>query len=159
MKTNFLTAILLLLIVSLGYTQENKEIFKNNPPNTPPAIFMSSMPPCIIGVANQYGAQIGISKSTIKKTEAYIKEAMQRVPEFKKQVTVIEMQLLEASKKEDYKKYEELLHKLGDLKIKASLFHEELVKRARKDFDKEDIKKLDTFISTHKEEFLKAVKL
>lgn len=159
MKTNFLTAILLLLIVSLGYAQENKEIFKNNPPNTPPAIFVASMPPCIIGVANQYGAQIGISKTTIKKTEGYIEEAMQKVPEFKKQVTAIEIEIMEASKNEDYKKYEELLHKLGDLKIKASLFHEELVKRARKDFDKEDIKKLDTFINTHKEEFLKAAKL
>lgn len=159
MKINFLTAILFLLTVSLGCKQEQNEIFKNNPPNTPPAIFMASMPPCIVGVAKQYGAQIGVSETTIKKTDVYIKEATQKVPEFKKQVTAIEIDLIEASKNEDYKKYEELLHKLGDLKIKASLFHEELVKRARKDFDKEDIKIIDEFIEKNRAEFLKAAKL
>ena len=66
---------------------------------------------------------------------------------------------MQASKEERYDDYKKLLYKISELKIKASLFHEDLVKRARKVFDKEDVKKLDKFIIANQEIFLKAVKL
>ena len=133
--------------------------FKEKPPHKPPAIFAASMPPCLIGVANQYGTDIGLSKGTQEKAREFIKEAHSKVPAIKKQVRNLEIALIKASREEHYDDYEKLLKELSSLKIKASLFHEGLVKRARKVFDRKDVKKLDDFISANKEAFLKAYKL
>ena len=147
-------------IVGVGFSQtKDNTFFKENPPHQPPAIFAASMPPCLIGVANQYGTDIGVSKSTLEKAEQFIKEAHSKVPTFKKQVRTLEISLMKASKEERYDDYEKLLNELSTLKIKASLFHEGLVKKARKVFEKEDVKKLDDFITANKDAFLKASKL
>ena len=159
MKKIFST-LLLFCIVTIGFSQtKDNTFFKENPPHQPPAIFVASMPPCLIGVANQYGTHIGVHKSTLEKAKEFIKEAHSKVPAFKKQTRTLEIALMQASKEERYDDYEKLLHKISDLKIKASLFHEDLVKKARKVFDKEDIKKLDDFIIANKDAFLKTVKL
>ena len=152
--------ILTFAIVGIGFSQTKEDTFFNeNPPHTPPAIFAASMPPCLIGVANQYGDHIGVSKSTLNKVKDFIEEAHRKVPDFKKQVRTLEIALMNASIEERYADYEKLLHELGAIKIKASLFHEDLVKRARKVFSKNDIKKLDDFISANQEVFLKLYKL
>lgn len=152
--------VLVFVIVGTGFSQiKNDTFFKEKPPHTPPAIFIASMPPCLIGVANQYGFDLGVSNSTLEKAKEFIEEAHKKVPTYKKQVRELEIALMKASKEERYADYEKLLGELGALKIKASLFHEQLVKRARKVFDKEDIKILDDFIITNQEIFLKAYKL
>lgn len=157
---NIFSTLLFFCIVAVGFSQTKEStFFKENPPHQPPAIFAASMPPCLIGVANQYGTHIGVNKNTLAKAKEFIKEAHRKVPAFKKQTRTLEIALMQASKEERYDDYEKLLHKISDLKIKASLFHEDLVKRGRKIFDKEDIKKLDDFIITNKDEFLKTVKL
>lgn len=159
MKHLFST-ILFFFIVTIGFSQsKDAPFFKENPPHSPPAIFAARMPPCLIGVANQYGTYIGVSINTLEKAEEFIKEAHSKVPAIKKQVRELEIALMQASKEERYDDYEKLLHKISDLKIKASLFHEDLVKRARKVFDEEDIKKLDDFINANQDEFLKTYKL
>lgn len=151
---------LISLIISTGFSQTKEStLFKENPPHQTPAIFAASMPPCLIGVANQYGEYIGVNKETIKKTKEFITEARAKVPEFKKTIRKLEIQLMLASKGELYEDYKKLLHKISEVKIEASLFHEGLVKRARKVFDKDDVKKLDEFIISNQEVFLKAVKL
>ncbi len=159
MKTKNLILILLLLIFGAGFSQSNENIFKDNPPGTSPAIFLASMPPCLIGVAHQYGSKIGISKKTLNMTDGFIKEALKKVPELKNEVRELELKIMKASKEERYKDYEKLLHQLANVKIKASLFHEGLVKRARKKFSKTDVEKLDVFILNNKEVFFKTVKL
>ncbi len=162
MKTikNLLSTTLLIMITMNLYSQtNNKNLFKNHPSHTPPAIFIASMPPCLIGVANQYGNDLGISKNTLQKAKEFIAEAKAEVPKLKKQIRTLEISILKASQEERYNDYEKLLHELSNLKIKASLFHESLVKRARKEFDKNDIKKLDQFIFDNKDEFLKGFKL
>ena len=64
-----------------------------------------------------------------------------------------------ASKEERYKDYENLLREISALKVKASIFHERLVKKARRVFDKKDVEKIDNFIINNKEAFLKAARL
>ncbi|MFV0571253.1 MAG: hypothetical protein ACK5M1_02330 [Xanthomarina gelatinilytica] len=157
---HLLSILLVFTIVGTGFSQtKDNTFFKENPPNTPPAIFMASMPPCLIGVANQYGTDLGVSKSTLEKAKEFIEEAHKKVPTFKNQVRELEIALMKASKEERYDDYEKLLNELSAAKIKASLFHESLVKRARQVFDKEDIKILDDFIITNQEIFLKVYKL
>ena len=159
MKNTFNT-LLFFCMLTLGFSQtKDNSFFKENPPHRPPAIFTASMPPCLIGVANQYGVHIGVRKNTLEKAKEFIKEAHSKIPLFKKQIRSFEIELMRASREEHYDDYKKLLHKISELKIKASLFHEDLVKRARKVFDKEDVKKLDEFIITNQEIFLKAVKL
>lgn len=134
-------------------------LLDENPPIQPPAIFVATMPPCLISVANQYGTFLGISEATLNKAQDFIKEAHQKVPEFKNQVRKIEIDLMVASMKERYEDYEGLLKKLGEVKIEASLFHEGLVKRARKTFSEQDIERLDEFIAENQEVFLSANRL
>ena len=150
---------ILSIVFISGFSQAQTSVFEGNPPSLPPAIFEASMPPCLIGVASQYGENIGVSNETLEKASAFIKEAHKEVPKYKKQVRELELQLMKASKEERYDDYEKLLHQLSDVKIKASLFHEGLVKRARKEFKKEDIQKLDDFIQKNQDIFLGSVKL
>lgn len=154
--------VLLYIAIVLGgicYSQQKNNLFKENPPSLPPAIFQASMPPCLIGVAYQYGNEIGVTDDTMKKANDFIKEAHKEVPNFKKRVKELELQLMKASKEERYEDYEKLLHKLSEVKIEASLFHEGLVKRAREGFNPKDVKKLDDFIITNQDVFLESVKL
>ncbi|PIE99942.1 MAG: hypothetical protein CR994_08090 [Maribacter sp.] len=149
---------LFLMNISLGQTSQEK-IFEDNPPHQPPAIFAASMPPCLIGVANQYGEVLGVSELTLKEAKAFITEVHAKVPEFKQRVRKLELQLVQASKDEKYDVYEKLLRELSEVKIEASLFHESLVKRARKKFMPKDVGILDRFIVNNQEEFMKGPKL
>ena len=150
---------MLCLTITVMAQSNSKISFKENPPNQPPAIFAATMPPCIIGVAHQYGKSLGISKATLHKAKGIIKEAHQKVPEFKSKVRILEIALMNASKEGRYKDYKRLLKKLSKVKIEASLFHESLVEKARKTFAKTDVKKIDQFIEKNMEIFLAANKL
>lgn len=145
-------------LTALGETN-HAQMIASNPPNKPPAIFAASMPPCIIGIAHQYGDELGISDKTKATTEALIDEANEEVPAIIDRVRELELKLMQASKEERYADYETYLRELSEVKVKASLFHEELVKKARKSYDADDINKLDHFISENKEVFLKQSKL
>lgn len=159
MTKNTLTVLLLFFAAANVFPQaSDKKLFEENPPHKVPAILLSSMP-CFIGLANQYGDYLGISEGTLKKVKGFISEAQAKVPGFKKQIRELEMSLMMASKEERYGDYEKLLQGLGTLKTEASLFHEELVKRARRVFDKRDVEKLDAFIMANQEVFLGASKL
>ena len=159
MKTLLNTLLIVCLTVS-AFAQTKMEVsFEENPPNQPPAIFAATMPPCLIGVAHQYGELIGISTASLQQAEQFISEAHKKVPEFKKKVSALEIALMNASREERYEDYEKLLKTLSDVKIEASLFHEGLVKRARKVFAKDDIQKLDDFIFSNHEVFLASYKL
>jgi len=159
MKHSISTALAFFMMMTALCQTKDSTLFKKDPPNRSPAIFAASMPPCLIGIANQYGEYIGVSDNTLEKAKEFITEALAKVPDFKNQIREMEIQLMLASKEERYEDYEKLLHKISDLKIEASLFHEELVKRARKVFDKKDVLKLDGFINSNQDVFLKAVKL
>lgn len=156
----------LILIVSLFTMGSNifcqnteNSIFDDNPPHQTPAIFAASLPPCIVGVANQYGEHLNVTETTLEETKALITEAHKRVPEFKNRVKTLELAILNASQEERYDDYERLIKELAAVKVEASLFHEGLVKKARKNFDAKDVEKLDAFIQDNKEVFLTAVKL
>lgn len=151
----------MILSLTVAVMAQSKEAvsFDENPPVQPPAIFVATMPPCLISVANQYGKSLNISEATLKKAQNFITEAHQKVPDFKNQVRKLEIDIMIASRKERYKDYEMLLKKLSEVKIEASLFHEGLVKRARKTFSKEDVEKLDKFIRENQKVFLAANKL
>ncbi|MEM8928496.1 MAG: hypothetical protein AAGC45_09845 [Bacteroidota bacterium] len=159
MKTILTLLLGCLVVIPVFGQDEMHPIFENNPPHQPPAIFAASMPPCLIGVANQYGEELGVSEATLIASKAFIKEAYSKVPEFKKKVRDLELQLMKASKEERYDDYERLLRKLASVKIKASLFHEGLVKRARKKYTTEDVRILNRFIANHQNVFFGAVKL
>ena len=155
-----LNTLLMICLATVILAQTNENIsFEKTPPNRPPAIFASSMPPCLIGVAQQYGTSLGISTETLKQAEEFISEAHLRVHGFKKKVKDLELDLMKVSMEERYKDYEKLLRKLSDVKIEASLFHENLVKRARKTFKEEDVQKLDDLIFSNHEVFLASFKL
>lgn len=155
-----LSILLLFCLTTSVMAQPKREVsFDENPPNQPPAIFAATMPPCLIGVAHQYGESLGISALTLKEAENFINEAHQKVPEFKKKVKALEIDIMNASREERYEDYEKLLKTLSEVKIEASLFHEGLVKRAREVFAEEDVQKLDDFIFSHQDVFLAAHKL
>ena len=74
-----------LLVSTFAFSQaENSDFFKNNPPSQRPPIFAASMPPCLIGVAKQYGSHLKLKKSTLKKVDEIIAEAHKEVPHYKK---------------------------------------------------------------------------
>ena len=152
--------ILFLWMLTPVFSQTEKpSLFIKNPPQQSPAIFIASMPPCLIGVAMQYGSDIGIGKNTLKQCAVLIAEAHKKVPAIKKEIKALEIQIMIASKEERYADYKTLLTQLSQLKIDASLFHEALVKKARQVFDPKDLQKIDAFIVKNQDEFLKAVKL
>ena len=144
-------------LIHFTHAQNTRPLFE--PPHTPPAIFMSSMPPCIVGVALQYGEDIGLSAECLNLSKEYLSEAMEKVPNYIQRVRTLELKVMKASQNEDYERYEKLLNQLSALKIEASLFHEELVKKARQSMPAKDISKIDAFIRENHEEFLKTVKL
>lgn len=138
---------------------DTETLFQEKPPIKRPAIFVASMPPCIAGVAYQYGEGWNVSEATLEEVRKIMKEAHQKVPTYKSEVRALEIDLMNASTEERYEDYERLLRALSELKIEASLFHEELVKKARKTFSKQDLIILDKFILDNQEVFLAANKL
>lgn len=157
MKKILWSLLLTLGLIQFANAQNTRPIFE--PPHTPPAIFMSSMPPCIVGVALQYGEDIGLSAECLNLSKEYLSKAMEKVPNYIQRVRTLELEIMKASQNEDYERYEKLLNQLGALKIEASLFHEDLVKKARNTMPASDIYKIDAFIRENQEEFLKTVKL
>lgn len=147
------------LFTSMLYAQTKNNIFKDNKPERANAIFVADMPPCIIGVTLKYGKDIGVSDDTVEKAGKIVAIAKAKVPYFKKELRALDIELTEASLNEDYEQYNKILREIADLKIKASLFHEELVKQAHKEFAKEDVAKLVNFIRENQDEFLKAAGL
>ncbi len=168
MKKTTILNFLMLITIGMNAQQEKKENLWVKKPLERSPIFASYMPVCVVEVTLEYGKELGLSAKSFEVAHSILGEAKKQVPTFKKKVRELELELLKASQEERYEDFERVLDEIVLQKKKdeivlqkknAVLFLQKLIKKARKEYPKADMKKIDTFVEDNKEIYLQTMGL
>ncbi len=159
MKKITILSFLMLLTIGMNALQEKNENLWVKKPLERSPIFASYMPVCVVEVTLEYGKELGLSEQSFEVAHKILAEAKKQVPVFKKKLRELELELLKASQEERDADFERILDEIVVQKKNAVLFLQKLMKKARKEYPKADMKKIDTFVEKNKEIYLQTMGL
>ncbi len=152
-------SLLILMIMGVSAQKNNKANLWQKKPIERSPIFGSHMPVCVVEVTLEYGKELGLSQKSFEIAHTILKEAKKQVPIFKKNLRALELELQKASREQKDADFERILDEILLQKKNAVVFLQTLIKKARKEYPKEDMKKIDTFVEENKEIYLETIGL